>query len=116
VSYAREAATTKGYEPAVKKVLWYRKRWGVALIILAVVLVIGGVVGGVVGGTHHSHSSPKNNTNASAEQGQSPNSTAQQPVAGGSAAPSTTTPSTAVQASVAPSSASPGTQPIGTRK
>jgi len=105
-SYAREVGTTKEYESAATptKVPWYRKRWGIAFIVIVVVCVIAGVVGGVVGGTHQSSHPQNNSAAASAAQAQ-PSSTNKQP--------EVTSPSTAVSsAAVSTAAQTTPTQPF----
>ncbi|KAH9953613.1 hypothetical protein BC827DRAFT_1159165 [Russula dissimulans] len=89
VSYARkEEAVANGHEPVVAKVPWYRKKWGIALIVVVVLLVIGGAVGGAVGGTQHSSHPKTNNTGSTVGQGENQNTNSQQQVGGSPSAPS----------------------------
>jgi len=62
----KQGQIENGHEQKLAKTPWYRTRWGITAIVIAIVLVIGAVVGGAVGGTQHHHS--KNNTSNSGNQ------------------------------------------------
>jgi hypothetical protein len=61
VSYARkEAPLDDRCDVVPRKVPWYRRKWGMIGIVVAVLVIIGGAVGGGVGGTRHSSHPNKN--------------------------------------------------------
>jgi len=78
VSFARkEESASKGREPVVARVPWYRTRRGIIVAVVAIIVIVGATVGGIVGGTHHS-SKPKGDTAGEQTSGTGNTTTTQQ--------------------------------------
>ncbi|KAI0255587.1 hypothetical protein BJV78DRAFT_1279327 [Lactifluus subvellereus] len=76
VSYARkEEPPDRHYETGIRKVPWYRRRWGIVVIVVVALLIIGGAVGGGVGGTRHGSHPHSTNNNGTGSTGSSNNGT-----------------------------------------
>ncbi|KAI0270576.1 hypothetical protein BC834DRAFT_967341 [Gloeopeniophorella convolvens] len=71
VGYARNGSSTQDLpEPVKPKTPWYRTKYGIIGIIVALLVIIAAAVGGGVGGTQHHHHSDASN-NATNQEGQS---------------------------------------------